>query len=403
MDVLALVLSFILILAGAELFTNGIEWFGRKLDLAEGAVGSVLAAVGTALPETMIPVIAIVFGSGRHADEVGVGAVLGAPLMLSTLAMFVTGVVVLAAGRTGRAAAHLAAGFPADQMEVDTTVLLGDMRTFAVAYALAVGTAFLPAELAWPRQAMGLLLLVIYAAYVKSHFEADPGTDLDDIAPLRFHRLDRQAHRADPAIPRLRIANLQVVAALAFIVIGATVCVGAVPSAVTNNLNFGNPLKPPIYHQLREAVVGMAEACRLFETPVTGGNVSLFNETEGVAIYPTPVIGMVGTVDDVEKVCRFSFSRPGAAILLLGTNKGELGGSEYLYHFHQLVAGEPPQLDLLGERELQRAVLAMIDAGLVDSAHDCAEGGLAVALVEAAAIVYLLTWRPGWLMFLNQY
>ncbi len=161
-------------------------------------------------------------------------------------------------------------------------------------------------------------------------------------------------------------------------------CVGALPVAVTNNLNFGNPLKPAIYHQLREAVVGIAEACLLFETPVTGGNVSLFNETEGAAIYPTPVIGMVGIVEDVEKVCRFSFTRPGAAIVLLGTNKGEMGGSEYIYVFHQLVAGEPPQVDLLAERQLQRAVLALIKEGLLDSAHDCAEGGLACALVESA-------------------
>ncbi len=162
------------------------------------------------------------------------------------------------------------------------------------------------------------------------------------------------------------------------------VCVGAVPIAVTNNLNFGSPLKPPIYHQLREAVLGMAEACAAFETPVTGGNVSLYNETEGAAIYPTPVIGMVGVVEDVERVCRHAFRDPGDRILLLGVNRGELGGSEYLYVFHVLVAGEPPELDLMAERGLQQAVLAMIGADLLSSAHDCAEGGLACALVEAA-------------------
>src|SRR5258705_13203433 len=95
MDFLILVAAFVIILAGAELFTNGIEWFGRKLELAEGAVGSVLAAVGTALPETMIPIIAILFASGDHTSEVGIGAILGAPFMLATLAMFVTGVAVL--------------------------------------------------------------------------------------------------------------------------------------------------------------------------------------------------------------------------------------------------------------------------------------------------------------------
>ena len=161
-------------------------------------------------------------------------------------------------------------------------------------------------------------------------------------------------------------------------------CVGALPIAVTNNLNFGNPLKPAIYHQLREAVLGIAEACVAFETPVTGGNVSLYNETEGAAIYPTPVIGMVGVVEDVDRVCRHAFTGEGDHIFLLGTNRDELGGSEYLYVFQDLVAGEPPQLDLLAERQLQRALLAMITGGLLSSAHDCAEGGLACALVESA-------------------
>jgi phosphoribosylformylglycinamidine synthase len=161
-------------------------------------------------------------------------------------------------------------------------------------------------------------------------------------------------------------------------------CVGAVPTAVTNNLNFGSPLKPPIYHQLKEAVLGMAEACRAFETPVTGGNVSLYNETEGVAIHPTPVIGMVGVVENVEKVCRHAFRHTGDRIVLLGTNRAELGGSEYLYVFHDLVAGEPPALDLAAERSLQQAVLDMIGVELLSSAHDVSEGGLACALVEAA-------------------
>ena len=115
MDLLILVIAFVIILLGAELFTNGIEWFGRKLELAEGAVGSVLAAVGTALPETMIPIIAILFATGASSHEVGVGAILGAPFMLATLAMFVTG------DRGPRASA--AAGRPATTMPVDTHVL----------------------------------------------------------------------------------------------------------------------------------------------------------------------------------------------------------------------------------------------------------------------------------------
>jgi len=162
------------------------------------------------------------------------------------------------------------------------------------------------------------------------------------------------------------------------------VCTGALPTAITNNLNFGSPLKPHIYYQMREAVTGMAEACSFFETPVTGGNVSLFNETDGVAIYPTPTVGMVGVVEDVEHITRMAFTTPGDAILLFGDNTNELGGSEYLYHFHDLVAGPPPSVDLFMERSLQQATLAAIRTGKVKSAHDCAEGGLAIALAECA-------------------
>ena len=163
------------------------------------------------------------------------------------------------------------------------------------------------------------------------------------------------------------------------------VCVGALPTAITNNLNFGNPLKPHIYYQLREAVRGVGEACRAFETPVTGGNVSLFNETDGRAIYPTPVIGMVGVIEDIDHLTGHAFQEAGDAILQLGDNTDEIGGSEYLYRFHNgLVAGHPPSVDLLAERSLQQATLAMIRTGKVRSAHDCAEGGLAVALAECA-------------------
>jgi phosphoribosylformylglycinamidine synthase len=161
-------------------------------------------------------------------------------------------------------------------------------------------------------------------------------------------------------------------------------CVGAVPTAITNNLNFGNPLKPHIYYQLREAVLGIAAACKAFETPVTGGNVSLYNETDGRAIYPTPVIGMVGVVEDVANLRGHAFRQAGDDIVLLGENTEELGGSEYLYVTAGLVAGAPPAVDLEAERALQQAVLAMIGEGLIRSAHDCSEGGLACALAEAA-------------------
>ena len=161
-------------------------------------------------------------------------------------------------------------------------------------------------------------------------------------------------------------------------------CVGAVPTAVTNNLNFGNPLKAHIYYQLREAVLGMVEACTAFETPVTGGNVSLFNETDGRAIYPTPVIGMVGVIEDVSRITRSAFQTAGDDVVLLGENTGELGGSEYLYVTAGLVAGQPPSVDLAGEKQLQQALLRMIHDRVLHSAHDCAQGGLACALAECA-------------------
>jgi len=161
MDLLVLAIAFVVILLGAELFTNGIEWFGRKLELAEGAVGSVLAAVGTALPETMIPIIAIAFGGGGEAtDDVGVGAILGAPFMLSTLAMFVTGVGVIAF-RARRATGT--------RMMVDTTVLVHDIRYFVVAYSIAIAAAFLPPQLESLKLVVAVVLVGIYVWHVKAH------------------------------------------------------------------------------------------------------------------------------------------------------------------------------------------------------------------------------------------
>jgi phosphoribosylformylglycinamidine synthase II len=160
------------------------------------------------------------------------------------------------------------------------------------------------------------------------------------------------------------------------------VCVGARPRAITNNLNFGNPLKPEVYYQLREAVAGIGEACTAFDTPVTGGNVSLYNENPSGAIYPTPTIGMIGVLEDVERHLTMPFKEPGDALILLGRNRDELGGSEYLKVIHGLVAGDAPAVDLEGERRLQECVLALNERGLLRSAHDCAEGGLAVCLAE---------------------
>ncbi len=162
------------------------------------------------------------------------------------------------------------------------------------------------------------------------------------------------------------------------------VCVGARPRAVTDNLNFGNPLKAEVYHQFTEAVRGMAEACRAFDTPVVSGNVSFYNESPDGAIYPTPVVGMVGVLDDVTTAIGAGFRSGGDAIVLLGSNTAELGASEYLNVMHGRVAGDAPVVDLEAEKALQEAMLEITGARLARSAHDCAEGGLAVCLAESA-------------------
>jgi phosphoribosylformylglycinamidine synthase II len=159
-------------------------------------------------------------------------------------------------------------------------------------------------------------------------------------------------------------------------------CSGAVPLAVTDNLNFGNPYKPENFWQLRECVEGLAEACRAFGTPVTGGNVSLYNESPAGAIDPTPTIGMVGLIADENHVTTQYFKHTGDVILLLGGIGDELGGSQYLAVVHGRKEGRPPRVDFAREIALHDAVRALIRRGLVRSAHDCSEGGLAVALAE---------------------
>jgi phosphoribosylformylglycinamidine synthase subunit PurL len=161
-------------------------------------------------------------------------------------------------------------------------------------------------------------------------------------------------------------------------------CTGARPMAITNCLNFGNPKRPDVFFQFREAVGGMADACEALGTPVTGGNVSLYNESPNGAVYPTPVIGMVGLADDLSHVTRATFRQAGDVIVLLGQPTSEIGASEYLARIHDVVAGAPPRCDLESERRLIDALLEAIKAGVISSAHDCSDGGLAVALAESA-------------------
>ncbi|MDP2953641.1 MAG: AIR synthase related protein, partial [Chloroflexota bacterium] len=162
------------------------------------------------------------------------------------------------------------------------------------------------------------------------------------------------------------------------------VCAGAQPLALTNCLNFGNPEKPEVYYQLEEGIKGMAQACAVLGVPVISGNVSLYNETRGEAIYPTPVVGMLGLLEDVERRCSMGFQQEGDLVYVLGGAPGPgLAGSEYLEVVHGRVAGRPA-IDLELERQVQQCCLAAIGQGLLSSAHDCSEGGLAVALAESA-------------------
>jgi len=163
------------------------------------------------------------------------------------------------------------------------------------------------------------------------------------------------------------------------------VCAGAEPLAVTDCLNFGNPEKPEVYYQMEQVVRGMAAACERLGTPVISGNVSLYNETNGDAVLPTPVVGMLGLLEDVEQRCPMAFQAAGDEVFLLGAGleapAATLAGSEYLRQVHGLVAGRP-QIDLELEAGVQRTCLEAIQGGLLHSAHDCSHGGLAVALAE---------------------
>ncbi len=160
-------------------------------------------------------------------------------------------------------------------------------------------------------------------------------------------------------------------------------CVGALPIAVTDCLNFGSPDDPTVYYQLAEVIQGMAEACRAFGVPVVSGNVSLYNEAVGSAIWPTPVVGMLGLLEDLARRCDSGFIAAGDGVYLLGGGEPGLAGSEYLSQVHGLVAGRP-SIDLEQEVALQGLVRDAIGRGLLRSAHDCSDGGLAVALAESA-------------------
>src|SRR3954464_2019526 len=168
--------------------------------------------------------------------------------------------------------------------------------------------------------------------------------------------------------------------------------IGAKPLAATNCLNFGNPERPEIMAQLVEAIEGMSEACRFFDTPITGGNVSLYNETLGEGIYPTPVIGIVGTLENVEDAMTFHFRQPERDVFLLSGSaeaknaEAEFGSSEYAKEIVGQIWGVPPALDLKQEAALQKCLRELIKEHAIESAHDCSDGGLVVALAEASFV-----------------
>ncbi|ABR47141.1 phosphoribosylformylglycinamidine synthase II [Alkaliphilus metalliredigens QYMF] len=162
------------------------------------------------------------------------------------------------------------------------------------------------------------------------------------------------------------------------------VCSGGKPIAITDGLNFGSPETPEGYWQFRESVLGLSEACREMDTPVISGNVSFYNQTEKGSIHPTPIVGMVGLIEDISKTCTMAFKEAGDIIVLLGQTKAEIGGSEYLASIHGQEKGKIPHLNLSLEKRLQKEVLALIQGDLVQSAHDLSEGGLAVGVAECA-------------------
>jgi cation:H+ antiporter len=339
LDLGLLAVSFVVILVGSELFTNGIEWFGHKLELGEGAIGSVLAAVGTALPETMIPLIAIGFGGGITGSEIGVGAILGAPFMLSTLAMFVTGVAVLATRR------RRASG---ESMTVDTGVLGHDMAYFALAYAVAIGAAFLPVEMEWPRRLVAAFLIGVYAYYVIGHLRADAAAH-EGLAPLRFHKLDRRAPQ-HPHPPRLPIVSVQVVVSLVCIVGGAWGFVNAVEH-LSASLGLNGTLLAlvvaPIATELPEKLNSVLWVSRGKDTlamgNITGAMVFQSVIPTSVALVLAPTIWSVGGAGLAFASAAITFASSAAVILpmvvrkRLGARQLLIGGVFYLAYLSAVV------------------------------------------------------------------
>ncbi len=218
-----------------------------------------------------------------------------------------------------------------------------------------------------------------YDTMVRTNTTVGPGSDA---AVLRLRKTKKAIALTSDCNPRFCYLNPRMGGRIAVAEAARNlVCSGAQPVAITNCLNFGNPYKPEVYWTFYECVMGMGEACRKFETPVTGGNVSFYNEDPERKVFPTPVIGMLGVIDDLKHITTQWFKDQGDLILLLGENKEDLDGSEYLKVIHKKISGSP-KINLDVEKKVQEVGLEGIRKGLVKSAHDCSEGGLAIALAE---------------------
>jgi phosphoribosylformylglycinamidine synthase II len=306
-------------------------------------------------------------------------------------------------------ASKLADEAPVYQREFREPEYIKAVRSFTLSGVpeLRDAAAALKTLLAWPTIASKNWVYRQYDQSVRDGTAVSPGSDAavirikEDSLPVKAG--DHDADPAEPSKMREKLIALSVDCNAVYVYLdpfeGGKIavaeaarnlaCTGARPLGTTDNLNFGNPHNPEIFWQLREAVRGLAEACRAFNAPVTGGNVSLYNQSPDGPIDPTPTVAMVGFIDDPRHVTRQWFQDAGDAIILLGDLVDSsdpllgLGGSAYLQRMHGLKTGTPPRCNLEKEKELHLALRALIHSGIIKSAHDCSEGGLACALAES--------------------
>lgn len=290
---------------------------------------------------------------------------------------------------------HLAAGegAPVYERETSEPTYLAETRAFDLSSIDDVdpgsATGALDRLLATPNIASKRWVFEQYDTMVRTNTVVGPGPS--DAAVVRVKGTDRGLAVKTDCNARYVYLNPRRGAQIAVAEAARNVtCAGGRPVAITNCLNFGNPHKPEVYWTFEQAIRGMGDACTVLETPVTGGNVSLYNEHPEGAIFPTPTIGMLGVVDDVHKHSTTSaLQEEGDVIFLLTpagwTHRDDLGGSEYLASLHDMTTGDAPHIDLQEEKAVQSAMQALIRKGIVQHAHDISDGGLAVALAESAA------------------